>query len=594
MTVAATDPELYKLAEEYDQKNGLAGLNVEQAAQNLAAVGQPPPAVPLPVAPALGENDGQGNLPGGPTPAAVGAPEPVAPPAAELTDELATPALAAEVGPLEAAPPKPPAITGNPEQDARANIEWQRAVADHYGKRETELLSRSQSANAEKAAREAEVAKQEAEARGAAAKRDRDARAAAQVEVKRAVDERAAAHKDIEGANWADKHTGVAIAMTVFGAIGQGMQNASAALLGQVGHAENEGVKAIDQLMKRDYDIKKARLDAASDSLIDARHGLADTVTNRLAAQNDLDAEFAAKYRTVAKDAEALLRRRGADDETIKRNGIVANAAAQSAKFEGQIIEREAQRQLTREGHEATNNLANAHLNLSERAAAATEALGRGNLGERRREFNDTIAERKREADMRAEERAAAAEAKRPGGVDMSKMVRNVDGTAAGLAQGGRAAPAITTQLRNFHDAKEKLKRLRATDWASPRDPRFHDAVLAVATTTTAGATDTNVAHEKGTLTNVLGLPDNDAIDRKIEEVETRENEIRNQLNPLPDNYTDAKTPGTAKATVPATARAAMDNATEDRLWKVLDDPGAPPARRKQATDALRASGRMP
>lgn len=130
------------------------------------------------------------------------------------------------------------------------------------------------------------------------------------------------------------------------------------------------------------------------------------------------------------------------------------------------------------------------------------------------------------------------------GEVDPKLVVRDVKGEPIGLASSAKSAPTLNTQIRNFHDAIDKLERLRAAKWVSSRSPQFHDAVLAVATTTTAGSTDANVTHEKGTLTNAFGLPDNDAIDTKIAELQNRLVEMKNQLNPLPDGYTDAKSGG--------------------------------------------------
>lgn len=143
-----------------------------------------------------------------------------------------------------------------------------------------------------------------------------------------------------------------------------------------------------------------------------------------------------------------------------------------------------------------------------------------------------------------AEEKAAK--------VDEKLIVHDVDGTPLGLSSGGRAVPQIQKDLRTLPRAIEQLKQLRdANDWKmTTKDPRFHNAVLAVASTTSAGSTDANVNHEKGSLTNAIGLPNNDAIDRKLAELENQLAETKAQMNPLPDDYVaPARGGGAAKTT---------------------------------------------
>ena len=142
----------------------------------------------------------------------------------------------------------------------------------------------------------------------------------------------------------------------------------------------------------------------------------------------------------------------------------------------------------------------------------------------------------------------ADAKARKAGGADDKLIVRDEKGQAQGMAPTSRAVPQLEKELRTLPRAIEQLKRLRAAKFVSTRAPEFHGAVLAVAATTSAGSTDANVAHEKGTLTNAFGLPDNDAIDAKIAELEEQYANAKNQLNPLPDGYTDKKTPAAGAA----------------------------------------------
>lgn len=391
MSFGAADPELYQLADQYDgvagpvpanaapepmpapevqqvdPSAGLGGFDVDAASQNLGAVGQP-------------------QSPGAPPPEAVT----TAPEAAPV-----------QVDPLSVAPPQAPALTGDPAKDTQANLQYQRDLTAHFGAREQEIQKRAQGEHAKQAAGELAVLKEhEAERRKAQA-----ARLAQRVEEQKYIDEtvkqRAEAHGDLEGANWADKHAGAAAVATIFGAIGQGFMNAAMIQSGHAPTAENEGVKTIDRLIQRDYQVKKDRIASMSESLLEARHGFKDNEENFRAAMNDLDADTSAKYKLVAKEAEARLRQQGASDDDIKQDAIVRNAMTQSAKAEGAILDRQQTHRDTQEGHAATNKLAEAHLGLQERQIDATQsnhadtaAIERGRLALARTSEADAHADR--------------------------------------------------------------------------------------------------------------------------------------------------------------------------------------------------------
>jgi hypothetical protein len=133
-------------------------------------------------------------------------------------------------------------------------------------------------------------------------------------------------------------------------------------------------------------------------------------------------------------------------------------------------------------------------------------------------------------------------------------IARNPDGSAAGLATSTKQVYQINKELRTIPEAIRKLEKLRDEmgTFTTSRDPLFHNAVLAVASTTQAGSTDANVAHEKGTLTNSIGLPSKDAINAKIAELQNQLADTQSQLNPLPDNYIDRKGTTTTSLAVPA------------------------------------------
>jgi hypothetical protein len=539
MSFGAPDPELYGLADQYDgvagpapanaapapmpapevqpvDTGGLGNFDVDAASQNLAAVGQQPPA-PAP-----------GDVPPAAAPVVPGPPP---------------------VDPLSVAPPAPPPITGDPEKDLAANLQYQRDLSDHYGKREQELTKRATSANAEKAAKEVEIAKEYQRQHDALRTRQAAERAAAQRQIDDAVTGRAAAQKDLEGANWADQHTGRAIVATIFGAIGAGLQNAAAAHLGQVGHAENEGAKAVDRMIQRDYDIKKQRIASMSESLLEARHGYQDLAENQRAAMNDLDADTSVKYKLVAKEAEARLRQAGASEDDIKRNAFVANAKAQAAKAEAQILDREQTHRDTREGHEATRALADAHLNLQERQIDATIADRRSGASERRREFEERQAERR---EARAEKAAAAAEKKTekedttavragkndPSGRKPGEIIGHVP-TGRGGAQGFATRDAdyarAEDQLQAFLDHVEKYgERALSPQQIKERESLYNNALGGVVTVSPMGKTNEAQEVERHSIGASGGISlmgaNAAAVRRKIAELRKQREEYREQI----------------------------------------------------------------
>jgi hypothetical protein len=176
------------------------------------------------------------------------------------------------------------------------------------------------------------------------------------------------------------------------------------------------------------------------------------------------------------------------------------------------------------------------------------------------------------------------------GGVDEKRIAYNADGTPAGMASTSRSVAQVNKDLRTLPRAIEQLRQLRENNTltTTQRDPRFHNAVLAVAATTSAGSTDANVAHEKGTLTNVLGLPNNDAIDRKIAELENQLAAVQNQLEPLPEGYQ-----ARPRASLPDKARAAraVMNGEPAPAAPTPKAPKPPQAIIDQAKEEVRKNG---
>lgn len=289
---------------------------------------------------------------------------------APATDAYPTAPQFPELGP----PPPPPAFSGDPQKDVALNAQWQRDLTAHHAeltKRQTALAEHAARVGELRGKKEAEVAAVEAREKKAEIARAAADRKARQDQIHAAVADRLAAAKDIEGFKWDRPHTGKEIASIIFGALSAGLQNAAAAQLGQVGNAQNEAIKGIQKRMDREFEAKKLKLKGAGDALLMAKYDAKTGEDAHRAAMNDLNADFAARYKAIANEAEAALRRAGVSVEQAKGNALVVNAAQEAAKHEGDIHNRE-------EGHRDQR-----------RQAEATLALARANLGERRREFEE-------------------------------------------------------------------------------------------------------------------------------------------------------------------------------------------------------------
>ncbi len=89
---------------------------------------------------------------------------------------------------------------------------------------------------------------------------------------------------------------------------------------------------------------------------------------------------------------------------------------------------------------------------------------------------------------------------------------------------------------------EEMAKQLRGgliSGYDIPKGSRWDNAVLAIASTTTAGSTDANVKHEAGTLLNKAGAVDITAVEEKLRDLRSRQKDFYSTLRPV-----KAGTPG--------------------------------------------------
>jgi len=381
-----------------------------------------------------------------------------------------------------------------------------------------------------------------------------------------AVDEAAKARKNFSFRSyWADKSSATRIASALFqalGAFGAGLTR-----------GPNYALQILDKDMDDDHRMQVERLQQLSDDEVRARTGLADSREARKQALLQIQTNAAQGDAMIAAQLRAASAK--STDDNFKKNVDAFAAKLQQDSAQKLLEARAAVRNgiikeqddaAKRKEQEARTNLYNAQAAKARGHAggggagggeaydAFREAVlaGAPNVGElaaragiKPSQIADQVEKIRTESDKEA---AAKNKGAGKSGLDETRVVRLVDGTEAGMAPTARAVPQIQKELKTLPRAIEQLKQLREASFVSPRDPRFHNAVLAVAATTSAGSTDANVTHEKGTLTNALGLPDNDAIDRKIAELENQLQASKDQLEPLPEGYTPHKrlAPGAA------------------------------------------------
>lgn len=437
-------------------------------------------------------------------------------------------------GPATAAPPDPfalpqfeelqqlpprPVPTGDAAKDIAALTDWTRALDERHAeleRRKGALATFAAGVGAQKGRKEAEVAAVEADKRAKEQARFAAEKQRRQQVIDDAVTARVSAYRDLERAPWDQPRTGGQIAALIASGVGQALQNVAAIQVGAAPNAQNEAAKAIDAKMKRDYDARVLKLKAAGDAVLAAQYGYKTADENHRAALNALDADTAAKYRLIAKDAADQLAQAGVPTAQINSDMLVVGNLQKAAAHEQQIHDRELAR---------ANGAAMAAANLHERRAE----FG-ANMGERRREFD----ERQRDREAAKKDKADEKQAKE----DQSTMVRDARGVEVGHAPSPRVVKPMQDRLIQYDDAIKSAEDLLAYRrehgilGALPTGDAYDRAVLAVAATTQANASDATTAHEAGTLKK-MGLVDERAIEKTIEHLKARQAAFLKQLRPI-------------------------------------------------------------
>jgi hypothetical protein len=532
---------------------GLEDFDADAAAQQLASVGTQPVPLAIPgqeaAAPVVAapdpyqQADAQDAQQGLGFQAPAVAPPPVPAPAEQQPAAAAVPGQPVQKPtPDDAIPPPPaweplppparPALTGDPAKDAAANIEYQRQLGDyhtHLSNRHADLTKYAAAVQAAQSGKEAAVETERQKRADAEIQRAEAERKANQSAIDTAVREKSAAAKDLEGFKWDKPYTGAQIASIIAGAFAQGLQNRAAILTGHAPTAQNDALKLIDARMHQDYEQRKEKLANAGDALLQARYGFKDSAENHRAAMNDLDAEFSAKYRAIAKEAEARLRRSGASQAEIAGNIVVADSLAKAAAAEGQILDRQEGHQIQRDQNQATLKLAEANLGVR-RLAEKDSHLDRVAAREDRRA---AAADREAAKKEKAAEKEDTTAVRDEGGAVIGHVPTGkggAQGFATRDADYGRGEEQLQALL---DDVKKNGGRVLSPEAIKRRETLYHNAVIGVATVSPLGKTNEAMEQEAGSLGKSGGLSlvgaNPEAIQRKIDELRTQRERYRTQ-----------------------------------------------------------------
>lgn len=482
----------------YSPGTGLAGFDEQDAADALAALGQsaqtqppafdpsaPAPIPPPPVAPQTPVDTAPpipSTAPSAPAPVApttdtvvsatqtVPAPAP-GPAATTIPDEQPKPVTTSDLGPM----PTRPKLTGDPTKDIQNNLEWSRQLSDYHTaleKKQGEIAKRDADVEQRKAEREADAERAAQTQRQAEVDAYQQQRQTRQQQIDDAVKEKQATYEDVkkgDNRSWLDRIAG-AVAIAV-GGYGQGLM-----LKGHVAGAQNEGLNAVNAQIAAEDQRRRDRLKAAGEQVLEARYGYKDSADNFRAGLNDIDADRAAKFRLIAKEAEEQLRQGGASDQDIKTNSVVVNSLQEASKAEDAIHAREEAQDTQR-----------AHYRVEEQQHKEDQQIRRQQLGlayenarNNREDRQQAKEDRKATADLKGtssefdkDESRLMGTSRTPGVVPKWREVRELgDGLREAIASGdtqAQAAAAIRVQ--------EKISRLNTGAAPSHEQMKLFDSL---------------------------------------------------------------------------------------------------------------------
>jgi hypothetical protein len=369
------------------------------------------------------------------------------------------------------------------------------------------------------------------------------------------------------------------------------------------GSSHNDAVDILQKKIADWNDKQKFEIEKMRDTVAMARTGLGDAREAKASLITDVNAKQSATLGSIEAQVRQRLAAQGVPAAQIEQDSRIQQlqmARAQAARTQQEQSIKDAKTAAETKYIDARTRKVGASggskgATLAE--AKVAKAIEDGQTPSQVRELGANLGIKPQRLDALETQGRAAAKTGGADSVDPKLLVRDSAGKPIGTAGTPRAVPQIQKDLRANARAIEQLKIARdyvdGTHIPLKSDPRFHNAVLSVAATTNANQSDATTKHEEGTLTNILGRPDTDAIDRKIDELTATGDALRNQVNPLPDGWEEK----TAAKASPAPANSngakapANDNGVNDANAWVLKNAKDPLA--KGVIQKLKADGTL-
>lgn len=275
---------------------------------------------------------------------------------------------------------------------------------------------------------------------------------------------------------------------------------------------QNSALEKIKMQVDSDFHKQQAELGKLDNFAKMKREGVTQLSEQYKSDLAGVQLKHAAAYQAIATEAKAQAMRNGMTEQQAENTVLYKKLQAEALQHRAEGTEKLWNAQ-------ANISMAGAHLALERRAQDITV---RG----------QDIVDRKKKDEL--DEKKRVDDAKVNADQDPKLAIRNPKtGEVLGYAATPRAVMEWNKTGVNYDQAIDSLKALLADKPTFPAGSKWHNAVLAIASTTTAGQTDANVKHEAGTLKNSIGLPDKDAITDKIADLENRKAGFIRDLTPI-------------------------------------------------------------
>jgi hypothetical protein len=315
-------------------------------------------------------------------------------------------------------------------------------------------------------------------------------------------------------------------------------------VLGQMGRGalggENPAERVLNDRIKRDFDNRKMALENRYKEL-EITHGYNTDLEN--AAKDDyakLLAGQKVRMDNLLKHGEAQLTALGVpraqQASMLAQLGIQAKGAEAEQKW-GQITSSKVDAKLGGTGAGSGNAMTEL-IKMQEDGKPLHVINARATqLGVKTKDFLPVIKDvQSGQSKTAAQEATKAAQDEKASAAKDARAVRDGAGNVVGLAPTARVVKQMQDRAVQYDDAIDSLEKLKKNKgFGIPMGADYDRAVLAVAATTTANASDTTTKHEAGTLKN-YGLVSDKAINETLEHLKKRRAAFMKQLQPAGDD----------------------------------------------------------